>query len=203
MRILTLWALIHAHTLCALTHAHRCTVIQLTNDQWSISTYEHLSTYPHSHLRAQSRPPWTCLPGPPAGWPPPSGRPRRSSRPMRAFRALPPRRRPLGSAHRAASAGHSCAGHSLHQVVTNYTVLHCKEPMPKIGNRYSKKRNCAATVPISTFMWLWAIYIFLRTICLFFLQEICGPILGIYKSFTDTWIWKLGLRPRNSQKRNT
>ncbi len=35
------------------------------------------------------------------------------------------------------------------------------------------------------------------------LQEICGPILGIYKSFTDTWMWKLGLRPRNSQKRNT
>jgi hypothetical protein len=35
------------------------------------------------------------------------------------------------------------------------------------------------------------------------LQEICGPILGIYKSPTDTWMWKLGLRPRNSQKRNT
>ncbi len=25
---------------------------------------------------------------------------------------------------------------------------------------------------------------------------------NIYKSFTDTWMWKLGLRPRNSQKRN-
>ncbi len=37
----------------------------------------------------------------------------------------------------------------------------------------------------------------------FLLEEICGPILGIYKSLTDTWIWKLGLRPRNSQKRNT
>ncbi len=34
------------------------------------------------------------------------------------------------------------------------------------------------------------------------LQEICGPILGIYKSLTDTRMWKLGLRPRNSQKRN-
>ena len=33
-------------------------------------------------------------------------------------------------------------------------------------------------------------------------QEICGPILGIYKSLTDTSMWKLGLRPRNSQKRN-
>jgi hypothetical protein len=24
-----------------------------------------------------------------------------------------------------------------------------------------------------------------------------------YKTLTDTWMWKLGLRPRNSQKRNT
>ncbi len=30
-----------------------------------------------------------------------------------------------------------------------------------------------------------------------------GPILGIYKPLTDTWMWKLGLRPYNSQKRNT
>jgi hypothetical protein len=35
------------------------------------------------------------------------------------------------------------------------------------------------------------------------LQEICGPILGIYKSLTDTRMWKLGLRLGNSQKRNT
>ncbi len=35
------------------------------------------------------------------------------------------------------------------------------------------------------------------------LQEICGPILGIYKLVTDTWMWKLGQRPRNSKKRNT
>jgi hypothetical protein len=27
------------------------------------------------------------------------------------------------------------------------------------------------------------------------LQEICGPILGIYKSLTDTRMCKLGLRP--------
>ncbi len=25
-----------------------------------------------------------------------------------------------------------------------------------------------------------------------------GPFLGIYKSLTDTWMWKLGLRPRHS-----
>jgi hypothetical protein len=33
------------------------------------------------------------------------------------------------------------------------------------------------------------------------LQEICGLILGIFKSLTDTLMWKLGLRPRNSQKK--
>ncbi len=35
------------------------------------------------------------------------------------------------------------------------------------------------------------------------LQEICGQILGIYKSLTITWMWKLGLTPCNSKKRNT
>ncbi len=35
------------------------------------------------------------------------------------------------------------------------------------------------------------------------LEEICRPILGLNKSLTDTWMLKLGLRPRYSQKRNT
>jgi hypothetical protein len=34
------------------------------------------------------------------------------------------------------------------------------------------------------------------------LEEVCRLILGIYKSLKDTWMWKLGLRPRYSQKRN-
>ncbi len=35
------------------------------------------------------------------------------------------------------------------------------------------------------------------------LKEICRPILGLYKSLTDTWMLKLGLKPRYFQKRNT
>ncbi len=56
---------------------------------------------------------------------------------------------------------------------------------------------------ISTFMCLWAIYIFPRLICLFCCRKIGVQNLEIYKSRTDTWMWKWGLRPRNSQKRNT
>jgi hypothetical protein len=37
----------------------------------------------------------------------------------------------------------------------------------------------------------------------FLLEEIYRPILEIYKSLTETWMWKLWLRPRYSQKRNT
>jgi hypothetical protein len=35
------------------------------------------------------------------------------------------------------------------------------------------------------------------------LEEICRPILRLNKSLADTSMWKLGLRPRSSQKRNT
>ena len=58
---------------------------------------------------------------------------------------------------------------------------------------YSFSGNCTASAPISTFMCLWAFYI----------PHIASstkgrPIVGIYNSLTDTWMWKLGLRPQYS-----
>jgi hypothetical protein len=42
-----------------------------------------------------------------------------------------------------------------------------KDTISKIGNKYSQKRNIGVSVPISTFMRLWVIYIFPRSVCLF------------------------------------
>ncbi len=54
---------------------------------------------------------------------------------------------------------------------------------------YSQKWNCATSFRIPTFMYLWAIYIFPGSVYLFGCSKIGGPILGIHKSLTDTWMW--------------
>jgi hypothetical protein len=62
--------------------------------------------------------------------------------------------------------------------------------MPKIRNKYSQKRKCAASVPIPTFLCLSDLYI--PTVGSAY--SAAGKYVGIYKSLTDTCMWKLGLR---------
>jgi hypothetical protein len=60
----------------------------------------------------------------------------------------------------------------------NYTV-------PNIKSIYFRKRNCAASVPIPTFMCLEAINVFPGLVHIFGCSKIDKPILEIYKSLTD------------------
>ncbi len=73
----------------------------------------------------------------------------------------------------------------------------------KFETNIPRKWNCAASVPILRFMFLWAIYIFPQSVCLFCFRKIGGLIVGIYKSLKDKRMRKLGLRLRSSYSGNT
>jgi hypothetical protein len=69
---------------------------------------------------------------------------------------------------------------------------------------YSQERNCAASAPISTLKCLCDLYI-PRNDPHIFLQQNRQTDHGntVYKSPTDTWMWKLGMRPLSFFSRKT
>ncbi len=56
---------------------------------------------------------------------------------------------------------------------------------------YFQNRSTMLCLPIPTFIYLWEINIFQGWVCLFCCSQICGQILRIYNSLTDTRMWKL------------
>ncbi len=64
------------------------------------------------------------------------------------------------------------------------------------------RKELHSTVPIPTLIFLWAIYMYIPLICRpILLQENMWTNVGIYRSLTETWMWKLGLQQRNSFSR--
>ncbi len=63
-------------------------------------------------------------------------------------------------------------------------ILHSNDTVPKIWSKYSQKLNYAASFAIPTFMYLWVVYIFPRSVRLFCCSKLGGliVIVGIFKS---------------------
>ena len=71
--------------------------------------------------------------------------------------------------------------------------LHCKDLIPKIQNKKSQERNCATSVPISTFMCLWAIYIFPRSVRKIYVDQSREYINRTLTHECGNWDWGLAI----------
>jgi hypothetical protein len=71
---------------------------------------------------------------------------------------------------------------------TPWQHQHSKYAATKTPFVYSFSESCAGSVPISTFMCLWPIYIFPGSVHIFGCSKIDRPILEIYESLTDIWV---------------
>ena len=93
------------------------------------------------------------------------------------------------------------------------TLLRCRgrksNPSLSYSRHTAKKqyRKFVTNIPRKGIAWrqskfphhVYASELYFPTIDLLFCRrKLCGPILKIYKSLTDTWMWKVGLRPGNS-----
>ncbi len=98
-----------------------------------------------------------------------------------------------------------CAAKPSHTVRKGFFTVHGREEYMRHKSVDALQRkfhlcilfsgNCAASVPISTFMCLWAIYTDITRIGPnISLQQNRQTILEIYKSLTDIWVWELGNR---------
>jgi hypothetical protein len=79
--------------------------------------------------------------------------------------------------------------------------VHCKETIQKIRNKYSQKRNCGASVHFP-YSCVCETYSSDRS-AFSAVGKYVDQSWEYYKSLSDTCMWKLELRPRNSFSGNT
>ncbi len=77
-------------------------------------------------------------------------------------------------------------------------IIYYKDKIPKFRNKYSQKSNIGASVPISTFMRLWAIYIFPQSVCLFCWRKYVDRSWDYIQIAHRHMNVEIGLRPRYS-----
>ncbi len=105
---------------------------------------------------------------------------------------------------------------SLYQIRYFAVYIHTRSKFHSIFFLVSKKRQCIAKTLYRKFetniprndLCGFVLYSYIHVsvsglVCLFCCSKIDGPIVAIFKSLTDTRIWKLGTRPRSFISGNT